>query len=680
MQDLNDKTSGSFLLAPEWNQVPSEIQNVIEGLGQTLSSGDLNQLGKAIAGYVANGTFFVESGAADAYVLSIVGSKQGPTAYTLGMKIRFTPVNSNTGASTVNVNGLGVKNIKGLNGGVLPPDYIVAGEEVEAVYDGTEFLARRPIVSSTVNHTTIAKMKADRTLQVGQIVGIEDYATGNNSGLMIGSIVAPATGTDDGGSFIDLDSTLQWKQNFRTDIISVKQFGAVGDGTADDTPPIAAAVLFGKDGKHIHHPIGNYKLTDEIEVHAGMTISGANGADKFDGAPPAPDLVPTFIFQTTNNKAIWIYGPTDQNPTFKNMALSPTLTPTHVIEATGKTGIKMEGSFPNFVWRPIIDNVNFYNFEFALSVIDPNAGTLAPPFDFDWSVAPANITNCRFQYPGTGVRMDTQNADGWRFQNCMFLVPSGGDGVKLERFGFLKFDTCFAGGETVSNNRWVNIDPDGTNAVDKISFDNCQAETLTQSIILQKTAVYSSAPQFTIECNNCIFELQAAVNISNEVHFISRNSRYAASIFVDNTNVKVSSYEDVFLGGADFNFLSGTPEATFVNLVHGPNPSPAFKDWYFENDKLVRRRIVLNVPNVTATTIYTLPAEDAFYEVFAYLKGSNNVLFQSTAQISCDNVLAIIQNNISGTGMVITLAGLAIQVTQNTGVAQDVDFVFRRLD
>jgi len=119
MEDLNDKITGGTLSAAEWNQVPSEIQNVIEGLGITLSSGDVNQLGKAIAGYVANGNFYTDSGAANAYVLTKIGSKQTLTGYTDGATFEFIADNPNTGASTVNVAGLGVKNIK-LSDGTNP--------------------------------------------------------------------------------------------------------------------------------------------------------------------------------------------------------------------------------------------------------------------------------------------------------------------------------------------------------------------------------------------------------------------------------------------------------------------------------------------------------------------------------------------------------------------------------
>ena len=112
MQDLNDKVTGGSLTADEWNEVPSEIQNVIESIGQILSGGNLTQLLKAIAGYAANGPYYIDSGIADSYVLSPVGSKSAPHEYAVGERIRFIAGNTNTGASTVNRAGGGVKAIE----------------------------------------------------------------------------------------------------------------------------------------------------------------------------------------------------------------------------------------------------------------------------------------------------------------------------------------------------------------------------------------------------------------------------------------------------------------------------------------------------------------------------------------------------------------------------------------
>ena len=127
MEDINDKITGGSLPAAEWNQLPSELQNVIEALGITLAGGDLNQLGKAIAGYAANSSFYTDSGVADAYVLTTIGSKQSLTAYTDGAEFEFEAGNENTGgAATVNVAGLGLKDIK-LKGGANPPVGHISG-------------------------------------------------------------------------------------------------------------------------------------------------------------------------------------------------------------------------------------------------------------------------------------------------------------------------------------------------------------------------------------------------------------------------------------------------------------------------------------------------------------------------------------------------------------------------
>ncbi len=140
MQDLNDKITGGFLTALEWNEVPSEIQNVIEALGLVLSSGDLNQLGKAIVGYASAGTFYSETGIANAYVATIIGTKQGLhalSAVTDGAIVRFRPGNVNTGASTLNVNSLGVKDIVRENGDVLSAGDLDITRDIAVRWDQT---------------------------------------------------------------------------------------------------------------------------------------------------------------------------------------------------------------------------------------------------------------------------------------------------------------------------------------------------------------------------------------------------------------------------------------------------------------------------------------------------------------------------------------------------------------
>ena len=75
--------------------------------------------------------YAVDTGAADAYIVTL---PHDPGSYVDGLKIRMRPLNSNTGACTVDVNTLGVKSIK-LAGSTDPAaGEIVGGVAVELIY------------------------------------------------------------------------------------------------------------------------------------------------------------------------------------------------------------------------------------------------------------------------------------------------------------------------------------------------------------------------------------------------------------------------------------------------------------------------------------------------------------------------------------------------------------------
>jgi len=135
MQDLNDKVTSGTLTAAEWNEVPSELQNIIEAWGQTLTTADLDQLGKGLAAYAAASQFYTGSGPADAYVATRITGIQAPPNYFDGMVVRFRVTNANTGASTVNVDGLGVKNITREDGAVLAPNDLVTTRDTWLRFD-----------------------------------------------------------------------------------------------------------------------------------------------------------------------------------------------------------------------------------------------------------------------------------------------------------------------------------------------------------------------------------------------------------------------------------------------------------------------------------------------------------------------------------------------------------------
>ena len=72
----------------------------------------------------------------DAYVITI----SGITAYTTGMVILFDPNTDNTGACTLNINGLGAKALKTPLAGDPGDDWIDDAQIVLVCYDGTNFV------------------------------------------------------------------------------------------------------------------------------------------------------------------------------------------------------------------------------------------------------------------------------------------------------------------------------------------------------------------------------------------------------------------------------------------------------------------------------------------------------------------------------------------------------------
>jgi hypothetical protein len=140
MADVPSKATGNTLTAVEFNEANDELNNAIESTGQTLSTSDLFQTSKTIANYVGSGSFYNDTGVANAYICTLIASKQGITSYALGTSVKFIATNINTGSSTVNVNALGVKNIKDSSGNNLIPGEIQNGKIIELIYDGTNFV------------------------------------------------------------------------------------------------------------------------------------------------------------------------------------------------------------------------------------------------------------------------------------------------------------------------------------------------------------------------------------------------------------------------------------------------------------------------------------------------------------------------------------------------------------
>jgi hypothetical protein len=92
----------------------------------------------------------VDTGIANAYAVTIAGPL---SAYATGMVIAFSPANSNTGASTINVNGIGTVSILDVIGNTPVPGEILAGRTTYLVYNGTVFLLVNSSITGGVSYS-----------------------------------------------------------------------------------------------------------------------------------------------------------------------------------------------------------------------------------------------------------------------------------------------------------------------------------------------------------------------------------------------------------------------------------------------------------------------------------------------------------------------------------------------
>lgn len=98
--------------------------NVMTGNGETV---DVN-----LANYVKHPAYVLATGSVNAYVATL---NPAPTSYIDGMGLCLKINISNTGTSTVNVNGLGVKTIKDSSGNSLTGNKLVLNSQYDLRYE-----------------------------------------------------------------------------------------------------------------------------------------------------------------------------------------------------------------------------------------------------------------------------------------------------------------------------------------------------------------------------------------------------------------------------------------------------------------------------------------------------------------------------------------------------------------
>lgn len=134
-----------------------------------------------------------------------------------------------------------------------------------------------PVVPAGYAFDSVADMKASRLVTPGARVRTLGYYSPGDGGGNDYEIVAAGTGTDDGGSFVDLSgSGLQAKGLFVDGVVNVKEFGARGDGVSDAASAINNCISFlsAAGGGVAYVPAGDYVVGSTIVMRSNTTLEG----------------------------------------------------------------------------------------------------------------------------------------------------------------------------------------------------------------------------------------------------------------------------------------------------------------------------------------------------------------------------------------------------------------------
>jgi hypothetical protein len=192
MSDFNtSKVDGNTVGSAEWNQL-SDVDNLTTTSGQTPSTTDLFQLSIASARYSSGGQFFTDSGTANTYVLSPVSPFKSPVdatnTYFNGMTIRFRAGNANSGASTINVNGAGLKNLKKEDGSTdLTDGDILTTKDSTFRYNGTSFVLVQDIRPATATNQGVAYLTPNKNVIINGNFSINQRVVSGTVVLTAGS-------------------------------------------------------------------------------------------------------------------------------------------------------------------------------------------------------------------------------------------------------------------------------------------------------------------------------------------------------------------------------------------------------------------------------------------------------------------------------------------------------------
>lgn len=164
--------TGLTTVTTNYGTVPSPLTKVERAVAPKAATGFY-----ALVSSLQNNSygFAADSGGSDAYAITLAPAI---TAYTTGMVIFFKANTANTGAATLNANGLGAKTIKKRGTVDLTDNDIIAGQFVAVQYDGTNLQLLTGVATQLIDSNGNEVIKTVATASAVNDITVTNAATG----------------------------------------------------------------------------------------------------------------------------------------------------------------------------------------------------------------------------------------------------------------------------------------------------------------------------------------------------------------------------------------------------------------------------------------------------------------------------------------------------------------------
>lgn len=376
--------------------------------------------------------------------------------------------------------------------------------------------------------------------------------------------------------------------------VNVKDYGAVGDGTADDTAAIQAAVNAGDT----FFPAGTYKTTSTITIPTGREIRGA-------GAKSA-----TITTAVDTPMFAWAGG---EGQAIRNIRLQSTLTGAHttflidVANPTRPVFQYVEISFPTASTMAGI--------RFRRDAGQPGTNSFMPSFDGLWlrngRLVTDNVTDGFMANSwvwanavGAPAAIEMSNiSDGWTFSNVQVVPCDGtGAGYLFTNTNHIKIVGGYMDGsyDGISTGYGIKAVSSGRILISGYNFFNCGRSPIrfdsTHACVVTATDFYRNNKSDGSYPDIDLYSSTGNIFIGN-THSQPRNQTNKGAMYREDAASTKNIFDNNVLDTVLGNFY-GTPVVQANANTRGPNckPGSLFTRLDWAADTITPPAALLSIP------------------------------------------------------------------------------------